>query len=313
MDNIRVREARMDDTGAVCALFRQRIPVWQRFDSRGRVEELPYTDLTLYERWLHGGAWMSIETGALFLSHVLCGAGLAFVAEKDGQVIGYVEVYPGDEAAPYGAHHHIGQLAADAAHGVPVLEALVQYLLALDDVIDRLTVAFSSYDTSLAAFYARFGMQPIAQIKQYALAAQAEQSFYKATDCPRFDHSMVSRWNMPVGRLESARYHWETLWPPLWAAFPEIVARRTHRLQISAAGQEAFVCVQQQLYVPRNADVYCWSPRSLTKQLLLAILDWAYRQGYRSLTFAVPEATAKLLGADLETIPYQQTIYATVV
>ena len=60
MSEILVREAIMDDTAAISALFRQQVNVWQRFDADGRVEELPYEKLTIYERWLHGGAWMSI-------------------------------------------------------------------------------------------------------------------------------------------------------------------------------------------------------------------------------------------------------------
>lgn len=49
----------------ISALFRARIGVWQRLDETGRVEDMPYEALTLVERWLHGGAWMSIETGAI--------------------------------------------------------------------------------------------------------------------------------------------------------------------------------------------------------------------------------------------------------
>ena len=62
---MRVRQATLDDTQQIVALFSGRVPVWQRLGERGQVEDLPYDALTIYERWLHGGAWMSLETGAI--------------------------------------------------------------------------------------------------------------------------------------------------------------------------------------------------------------------------------------------------------
>ena len=131
-----------------------------------------------------------------------------------------------------------------------------------------------------------------------------------ATEQQIVKRSQVAGWAMPIGRLESARRHWEMLWPRLREAFPQIIARKMHRLHFSAAGQEAFVCYQQQIYQPRTADVYCWSPGRVTKQLLMAICDWAYREEYRSLVLALPEATTKLLGQGYEENPYQQNCYA---
>jgi hypothetical protein len=92
---VEVRLANLDDTRAISALFRARISVWQRLDARGRVETVDYDSLTLYQRWLHGGAWMSLETGAVFLNHLLLGAGIPLVAVNDGAVAAYAEVYHG--------------------------------------------------------------------------------------------------------------------------------------------------------------------------------------------------------------------------
>jgi hypothetical protein len=153
-------------------------------------------------------------------------------------------------------------------------------------------------------------MQLVTHVKQYTVSAQAGQSFYKATEQQSVSRDQIVGWGMPIGRLQSARHHWEMLWPRLWDAFPQIIARKTRRLHFSAAGQEAFVCYQQQLYKPRTADVYCWSPKGLTKQLLMAIRDWAYREDYRSLALALPESMTKLLGEGYEENPYQQNCYA---
>ena len=70
-----VRQATIDDTRKIVGLNTANVPLWQRLDAAGQVENLPYEALTIYERWLHGGAWMSLETGAIWLSHLLSGNG----------------------------------------------------------------------------------------------------------------------------------------------------------------------------------------------------------------------------------------------
>jgi hypothetical protein len=136
------------------------------------------------------------------------------------------------------------------------------------------------------------------------------QGFYKTVEHPNPDAAQIVGWQMPVGRLASPRQQWETLWPDTWSSIPEMAQRPSHRLKFNASGQDAFVCCQQQLYNARNADLYCWSPRSLTSQLLTAIRDWCHRAGYRTLVLAVLESAAKTLGAEAEPDGYSQTIYS---
>src|SRR5512139_2051816 len=107
MTTIHIREASLDDTQAISGLFRSRISAWQRLSAQGQVEDVPYDALTIYERWLHGGPWMSVETAALHLSHLLRGAGMPFVVESGGVVVAYAEAYHGVEPAPFGDHLHL--------------------------------------------------------------------------------------------------------------------------------------------------------------------------------------------------------------
>ena len=77
---------------------------------------------------------------------------------------------------------------------------------------------------------------------------------------------------------------------------------------MNASGHEALVCFHQQLYNDRHADVYCWSPRNLSTQLLVAIRDMGHRNGYRMLTLALPDSSAELLPSDTSVDPNQQVI-----
>jgi ribosomal protein S18 acetylase RimI-like enzyme len=309
---IHVREATLDDTQAVSALFRSRIAAWQRMNPQGQVEDVPYDALTIYERWLHGGPWMSVETAALHLSHLVRGAGMPIVAEIDGAVQAYAEVYHGVEPEPFGEHLHLGQLAVHAGYRAEGLEDAM-----LDDLLERtrtshchrLTANCIASDQIAQELYTRHGLMPLTRIKRYTIPAKSGQGFYKSVEHLNANASQITDWFMPVGRLGSARQQWETLWPRTWNAIPEVRERRIHRLHFSASGQEALMCCQQQLYAPRNADLYLWSPKPLTPQLLTAVRDWTHREGYRTLVMAVTDETAKVLGAEAEPDGYSVDVY----
>ena len=308
-----VRQARLDDTQAISSLFRSQISVWQRMDEQGQVEDLPYQALTIYERWLHGGAWMTLETGAIWLSHLLRGAGVPLIVETDGAVRAYAEVYRGEEPEPFGDHLHLAHLLVDPDQKGAGLDDLFMEQLpskAQELGCARLTVSCSSFDADAVQFYRRHKLKPRARYRRYSVRARTGQGFYKAVEHFDGDPAQIEAWSQLIGRTESSRLHWESLMPRHWEAVPEITARKTHRLHLTASGQEAFVICQQQLYAPRNADIYCWSLGPLTGQLLTAIRDWAHQEGYRTLMMTVAEDDAPALGPDAEAEPYHQEFHA---
>lgn len=313
MAAISVRPALLDDTQAICALFRSRIATWQRLDEQGRVEDKSYDALTIYERWLHGGPWMSVETGALQISHLLRGAGLPLVAEYDGHVLAYTEAYHGVEPAPFGDHLHVAPVTvhrdyADSALADALLDNLHERARTFR--CQRLTASCALSDQEASAFYRRHGLNVIKTLRRYSLSARMGQVFYKAVEHLSANPTQIADWQMPVGRLTSARQQWETLWPRTWYAVPELRQQHAHRLHFSVAGQEAFAYCQQQLYAPRNVDVYQWSPKPLTGQMLAALRDWAHREGYRTLVMVVGDEAVPVLGAEAEPDGFEQAIYA---
>jgi len=303
MTDAHVRPAALDDTAAISALFRAPISVWQRLDARGRVEDVPYADLTIYERWLHGGPWMSLETAAIQLGQLLSGAGLALVAEAGGQVAGYLEAYHGVEPSPFGDHVHLAHLVVgpDAAHtGVEqaLLAGLFEQAAAMK--ARHVTVSRIGETPGETSFYERYHLQTLCRIRRLSLSARTGQIFYRATEHSNADPAQIQGWHMTVGRLTSARQEWEQLWPRTWEIIPQVRQQRSHRLHLAAAGQEAYICCRQQLYDPRSADVSCWSAKPLTNQLVSAIRDWGHREGYRTLQWVVADDTVKVLGPEAE-------------
>lgn len=307
-----VRPAALDDTQAISALFRARIPVWQRMDAAGRVQDVPYDSLTIYERWLHGGPWMSIETAVLHLSHMMRGAGIPVVAELDGQIVAYAEAYHGLEPEPIGDHLHVAVLVLGTNTSAASADAIFSHYLeqARASGCARLTADLLPNDDDSQSLYKRHGLQSILRVKRYNLPAKSGQGFYKVSDHLGANPAQIADWHMTVGRLGSARQQWETLWPRTFYALAEIRARRTHRLQFSASGQEALVYCQQNMYNPRAAELSVWSPKLLTSQVLTALRDWSHREGYRTLVMTVTDDTAKILSAEADPDGYYQDVYA---
>ncbi len=299
---IDVRHAGLDDTGGLSALFCAQIPRWQRINKQGKVDDLPYEKLTIYERWLHGGPWMSIESGALLLNHLLLGAGIPLVAESKGKIVGYLEAYHSIEPEPFGKLLHIAHLLAN---DLDIERALVEELFVRAKALkcQRITITrvggTSPYDD-------RYLLTPISTLVRFNLPARQGQIFYRAVEHTDTSPAQISGWSMPVGRLSCSRQQWETVWSRQWETLPEIRQRQTARRHISAAGQDALMFCREHLYDPRRADLSLWTPKGLTLQLVSAVRDWAHREGYRTLVVAVEADTQEALGTEAEDDGYKQ-------
>jgi hypothetical protein len=311
---MQIRQATLDDVQGISWLFRAQIERWQRINTSGQVEDLPYDELTIYERWLHGGAWMTTETGAIWLSHLLRGAGTPLVLVDGKHIVGYSETYSGSEPDPFLHHTHISALISAPASPADGREVLLQHLLEKTTRGTRITAGSSPYDQDRLSLYRRYGFAEMLQVQQMNISAVSGSiGFYQSNEHNNPDPNQIKGWMMPVGRKESARCHWEQSWTNLWQGIPELVEQRTHRQRFAASGQEAFVYFQQHLYIPRAAEICCWTQKPLSGQLVSAIRDWAYRQGYRSLLLTVTEAAARVLGSDVEMTPYQHLTLGRVV
>lgn len=310
-----VRQAVLDDTAAISALFRARIPAWQRLTSDGSVETVEYADLTVYERWTHGGPWMSLETAAIALARLLHGVGLALVAEADdGGLVGYLEAYPGYEPSPLGAHLHVAHVVTSPSFSDPdsvadvLLKRAGEVAAHLSD--KRLTVSLAADSGEDATFYRERGFAPLTAVRRYVVSAKAGQGFYQVGEHTSSGVGQIEGWQMSVGRTESASMLWESVWVSIWEVIPQLTERGIQRVKLTASGQEMLLCVQPVPHDPRTLDVWAWSPRPLTGVLLTAIRDWAQRQKYRALRLVLDAETAKLLGNDAEADPFSRSIWA---
>lgn len=312
MPDYTIRTALLDDVDAIRRLACAKVGVWQRMGQDGFAQDVPYETLSVYERWLHGGPWMSLETGALQLGLLRSGAGLALVAAlPSGQLCGYMEIYQATEPAPYGAHLHVGTLYTHPDYADVEL-ALLQgaQSMARQQKLKRLTVNIAASDTHNQAQYSAYGFRQIDEVRRMIVTAKAGQVFYRAVEHLNANPAQIEGWHMSIGRLGSSRYQWETLWHRTWDVIPEVKARRIYRLSFNAAGNDAFVLIREQLYVKRWADVFCWTPKPPTGQLIMAISDWAQREGFKRLVMPTVSSAVNVLGLDAEPDGYIEHVYA---
>jgi len=93
---LNIRLATLDDAKDITEVHCSDVEKWVRVKNNEKVEAR-YEELTIAERYAHGGPWMSIETCAIHLNYLLLAKQYPIVAEIDGKVVGELEVYVGEE------------------------------------------------------------------------------------------------------------------------------------------------------------------------------------------------------------------------
>lgn len=311
---IEVRLATLQDAAAITEIHCSNIPRWLRFGADGAATPADYADLSIYERWLHGGPWLSLETCAIHLNRLLAGTGTPLVAEVDGEVLGTAEVYENMEAAPFGHHLSIGVLYIQPdRQRQGIGHALLDYIVTMADLMkcERLTVDAPD----VPEFYTRFGFKPLLSARRVRIPTQAGRAFYQASDLTERSAEQIKGWYMPLGRTVASRHAWQSLFPLDWAAgLPEVLNVPMSHLKITAAGQSAILLLKE-ADEPESAlgecSVLCWSSRPLSAPLLAAIRDRAHREGYATITtLCADQDWPLLLAADAHPTDTHQTCYA---
>lgn len=294
-----VRKATLDDVGALTAIHTASIERWQRLTLQGQVEDVPYEQLTVHERWQHGGPWMSPETCAVYLNHLSRGLGIALAIERDGQIVAGAEVFPGEEPAPFGACLDLSlTLLPDERDPGAICTALLAFVrqLAEDTAHPHILMTQPLWPNVID----HLGLTRIAGGQSISWPVRQGQVFYQATPHEQDDPAQINGYALPLGRWHSAHYEWVTRWPSLWAGVPALRDRRVERLQLSVAGGRFFVMFAESPYDSRQASLYLWTPTPLLGPMLTAVNDKAHKLGFRRLDTTIVGQDYAFLGPDAE-------------
>jgi GNAT superfamily N-acetyltransferase len=313
---IRVRVATPDDVPAIVAIHCSDIITWKRWDADGQPFLAQYSELAPYERWLNGGPWMDENTYAPYLARLLAPdeAGLALVAEADGQVQAVAEAWLGDEPAPFGRNLNLSVIYTLRGHaGQGLGSALMAALQARAEAAgcDSLLVTHAQ----ATRFYARHGLAQVDTWRRARLPSRLSNTQYTAEASVPGDYATLQGWAMPVGRYQSARQEWERVRP---GAEPDFEAWRDLRQgcwRLEVRHEPAVLRLEE---APRErgvADVHLWTPaagpsrQALSRQLVAAIRDRGAQAGFHELMFFVPESALPQLGVDWRDDGYKQYVW----
>lgn len=314
MSQITVRQATLADAASISALHKATIGTWHRRTPDGEWVPAPYEELTLFERWLNGGPWASVEMCAVHLANLLRGTdGIPLVAELDGQVRAEAEVFIGREPEPFGYHINLSRLTvhpdfADAG----LSSALLTYIVQIGQAIrcKRITVADGEAN---AALYEHHQFSRAHTGQQIVLPAREGRVFYQASDLKSFDPAQIEGWYMPLGRYQNARQEWDRMAPGFWNSVPEIVEIETARLHFVVTGQEAYALMQQDRDQPERVHAFVWTKRPIKGLLMMTLCDWALRHDYREIVTFVWDFTLPLLEMDFKRQGNAQYLYSRTV
>jgi GNAT superfamily N-acetyltransferase len=311
MSQITVRQATLADAMSITAVRNANVETWTRCNIDGDDIPTEYDDLTLFERWLNGGPWASVEMCAVHLANLLRGGdGIPLVAEVEGQVGAEAEVFIGREPQPFGHHINLSQLMVHPDYdGIGLGSALLTYVQQIGEALrcKRLTAANAGDNAPLFEHH-QYQRAHIGQ--RMLVTSQEGRVFYKASELFSFDPHQIDGWHMPLGRYQNARQEWDRMPPGFWNSVPEIVEPESARLHVTVTGQEAYALMQQDRFDPERVHVYLWYKRPINALLIMALRDWAARHNYTTLVLFVWDYVIPMLEVDVTPDGYTQYLYA---
>ncbi|MBN1564441.1 MAG: GNAT family N-acetyltransferase [Anaerolineae bacterium] len=311
MSQITVRQAILADAAQITALHNAAIAQWTRRDHTGAQHPAAYDDLTLFERWVVGGPWASVEMCAVHIANLLRGTdGFPLVAEVEGRVGAEAEVYISHEPDPFGHHINIARLTVHPDYdGLGTESALIAYVHQIAQAIrcQRITAAHGDADPEL---YEHHKFMRAQTGQELLIPAKMGRVFYKAGELTNFDPVQITKWRMPLGRYQNARQEWDRLLPGFWNSVPEIVEPEAARLHITITGQEAFAFMQQDRYTPEHVHAYVWAKRPINNLLIMALQDWAAQHDYAAIITFAWDYVLPQIETDFEQLPHTQVLYS---
>jgi GNAT superfamily N-acetyltransferase len=309
---ITVRLATLADTAAITEIHKSDVERWERVAADGTLIPTPYPALSLYERWQHGGPWMSIETCAVHLHRLLSGAGFPLVAEVGGEVLAEAEVYENFEATPFGHHLDLAIIASRHDHQREGLgTALLNYIIDMAQLMkcERVTVT----NAQARDFYLARHFRHTRTSRGVRFAAQQGRVMYQASPLMDRAYDQVRTWHLPLGRYQSGRQEWDRMFPQQWAAgVPDLLNVAAAQVKLTVTGQNAIIAVRDSDEPdshPGDGRLVCWSAKPLAGPLVSAIRDWAFRNGYQHLVSTIMETDVALLPPDVQQTAYAQELF----
>lgn len=306
-----VRVATLADAAAISEVHRSDVPAWMRYGTDGTGSPAVYEDLSLAERFGHGGAWMSVELCAVHLYRALNGGVIPLVVEHDGKVVGEAEIQEVREALPFGHHMEVTMICVHNDYrGQGFGRALMDYIIRAAQAAKCQRVTVSDADEQ--GFYEKVGFRLLRTGRAFRVTTVAGRVLYQSSTLPE-TLNFPKEWQLTFGRYRSSKAEWDRLFAADWGgALPELSGTAYGPYKLNAAGQNAIFAMYENTdpgAPAREAKFALWAPRAATGQIVTAIRDWAARNQWATLTSIAYEQELNALPADAELLDEQHAVF----
>ena len=281
MTKIHTRLATLKDCDAITSVHCSGITRWyKRINDEEVVDS--YENLSLLDRYLVGGPWMSQETCAIHLNYMLVCGQFPLIAEVNGKVVGEIEVFIGEEPPPFRKNAHISVLeVAKDYRRRGIGKALVQAAIELAEKHDCNVISTIPEENAIE-FYRKCGLnQKLIELKHIEIDLE---EFSIPTDAKieirelnSFD--ILKQKNIVYGRYDNSYAQWLkrrwkfSIWPA-WYVFEEGVISSFNAAYI----------IESHPLKKTTCRILAWiEDPQLSTQLLEACINRARKLGFKKV------------------------------
>lgn len=167
---IAVRTAGLDDVAGIHAVHKSDVLAWRRLTG----VDGEYDELTILERYLNGGPWMSPETCAVYVNDLILASTPPIIALADGRIVGEMELLYGDDLNELGKSVCLSILYTErSVRGQGVGRALMDEAIRRGRALGCQTIENSDPEVDALPFYERQGFRLLIELVALTVPAVA--------------------------------------------------------------------------------------------------------------------------------------------
>ncbi len=281
---MRIRLGRLEDAEGITLTHCSDVNEWYHRENGKKTMRASYEELTILERYLHGGPWMSIESCAVHLNSLLLEDHPIIVAEVDGKIAGEAELLINEEPVS-GELHRIAHLDVIQVHKDFRKQGIGRALMRFSEEIarergcDMLTV---TPEERALAFYKKLGVNKIIQ-HGVMMDFNLEEFPHKDVKIQRgeFPWSKIRDKEMILGKFQSSYHHW-------FMAFKERISGIDDGLYFeSGRFGDSYYVIESSFFGNDIATVYSWGDNFVETLMILG--SRAKELGFKKLRTLVKE------------------------
>ena len=290
---MKIRIAKLEDTNGIVDVHCSGIEEWHHYENGQRREPDSYENLTLKERYLHGGPWMSIETCAIHLNTLLFNGQIPLIAEVEGRIVGELELFISEELIN-GKIKKIAHIDVLEVHrefrGQGIGRELVKAAeeLARKEKCELLTV---TPEKEAVRFYEKVGIKDILHRGCFISIdlSTLPNKDAKEVNIREFSWEEVKDKEIILGKFQSSYHHWFT-------AFKDKIAGIDDALYFES-GQigESYYILEGSFFGKYIATLYAWGEDA--EKLILQIGSRAKELRFREIRTSISEKDLEKIGA----------------